>query len=138
MKRICALLIIATVLLASCGKAGAEFVGTWTGKAEITADQEKQMKELMGEAGFQEFTESSKSNPLVIELNSDNTSKTISASQNIAGTWELSEDGKTITVIADKKPNTFVADIVLDVSDDGNTLTWTMPFEIAYVVVFTK
>ena len=138
MKRICALLVIVSLLFVSCGKAGGEFVGTWTGKVEFTADQEQQMKELMGEAGFQEFTESSKSNPLVFELNSDNTSKAISESQNIAGTWELSDDGKTITVIADEKPNTFVADIVLDVSDDGNALTMTMPFDIAYVVVFTK
>lgn len=139
MKRTITLLVVTTLLLAACGKPNDTFVGTWTGKLAMTAEQEEKMKEAMGEEGLRSFMNSAGTEPLVIELHGDKTSEMLWSSQNIDGEWELSEDGEKITVKADESPNTVTMDVILLVSEDGRSLTWDMTLGIMDVsFVFTK
>lgn len=137
MKRICTLLVAATLLLAACGKPEDKFVGHYDGTMEMPQEMIDLMKSMAPQFGEDPSEMEAKLSNLQIgmELRGDGTCSMTNESDGktdlTEGTWTLNEEGTQITVQlteAKKKASalgmpTAGEDLVLDVSEDGKTLS---------------
>ena len=139
MKRLLVAVIAASLLLAACDKPEDKFVGQYDGTIDIPQELIEVMKSMVSQMGGDpdEVEAGMTGGKIAMELRGDGTcTMTKTADDNTEltdGTWTLNDEGTQITVhiAMDEEaaaemglPSGSGRDRVLDVSEDGKTLTF--------------
>lgn len=101
MRKICIALIVASLLTAGCSKPEDKYVGTYTGRVEMTDEMKKMMEgfaSMGGDANFDFDAEMQKS-AFGLELRDDGTYTALdNKNSNDEGTWRLDEEAGLIYI----------------------------------------
>ncbi len=99
MKRLCTVIIAASLLIVGCGGPEAKYVGKYTGRIEMSEQMLNMMKAFAamgGEEALASFEEEMKNSTFELELNSDSTYTTTDKGKTESGTWRLDEESGRI------------------------------------------